>query len=268
MSAQLKPNSAIPINCSPEEWQARVELACCYRAVEHMGWHKDSIYNHISMRVPGPDVHFLLNPFGLMYQEVTASNLLKVDLKAEKVMPSPYPVFAPGFVVHASVHRVREDVKCVIHTHSFPGMAVSAQEQGLLPLTLASMGLSGRVAYYDCEGVTDDPAECEHIAAALGTKNALILRNHGLLACGSTVGQAFALMRKLEASCEVQVVAQAGGAKLRIPSPEVVAKIAGQASVSIAKPQLMGSDKNKPARDLQWEAMHRLMERLDPGFAE
>jgi ribulose-5-phosphate 4-epimerase/fuculose-1-phosphate aldolase len=266
MSAQLKPSTASPLNCSPEEWAARQELACCYRAVEHMGWHRDSIYNHISMRSPGPDAHFLINPFGLMYQEVNASNLLKVDLQGEKVVPSPWPVFAPGFVVHASVHRVREDLKCVIHTHSFAGMAVSAQEQGLLPLTLASMGLQGRVAYYDCDGITDDPEECERIAAALGTKNAMILRNHGLLAAGDTVGQAFALMRKLEESCAVQVMAQAGGAKLNIPPRHIVEKIAKTAAQSIVKPQLMGADKDKSKKDVAWDAMRRLMDQLHPDY--
>ncbi len=268
MSAQLKPHNARPLNCSPEEWEARLDLACCYRAVEHMGWHKDSIYNHISVRAPGPDHHFLLNPFGLMYQEVTASNLLKVDLKANKIMPSPYPVFAPGFVVHASVHRIREDLKCVLHTHSFAGMAVSAQEQGLLPLTLASMGLQGRVAYYDCEGITDDPDECERIAGALGDKNAMILRNHGLLAAGDTVGQAFALMRKLEESCAVQVMAQAGGAKLNIPPMDIVQKTATQATASLAKPQLMGADNATSKKDVAWDAMRRLMDRMYPDYRD
>ena len=266
MSAQLKPNTARPLNCSPEEWALRQDLACCYRAVEHMGWHKDSIYNHISVRIPGPEHHFLINPFGLMYQEVTASNLLKVDLKANKVVPSPYPVFAPGFVVHSSVHAAREDVACVVHTHSFAGMAVSAQEQGLLPLTLGSMGLQGRIAYYDCEGVTDDPTECERITAALGTQNAMILRNHGLLTCGDTVGQAFALMRRLEDACATQIMAQSGGARLNIPPAQVVQKTAAQAKVSIAKPFLMGADKETSKKDVAWDAMRRLMDNLYPDY--
>ena len=268
MSAQLKPQTASPLKCSPEEWEMRQQLAACYRAVEHMGWHRDSIYNHISARAPGPDDHFLLNPFGLMYQEVNASNLLKVDLKANKVVPSPYPVFAPGFVVHASVHRVREDLKCVIHTHSFAGMAVSAQEQGLLPLTLGSMGLQGRIAYYDCEGVTDDPTECERIAAALGDKNAMILRNHGLLTAGDTVGQAFALMRRLEDACATQIMAQSGGAKLNIPPMDVVKKTSEQAKVSIAKPFLMGADKETSKKDVAWDAMRRLMDKLYPDYRD
>ena len=266
MSVQLKPHSSRQLNCSPEEWKLRVDLACCYRAVEHMGWHKDSLYNHISARIPGTDHHFLINPFGLIYQEVMASNLLKVDLKGNKVMPSPYPVFAPGFVVHSSVHAAREDVICAIHTHSFAGMAVAAQEQGLLPLTLGSMGLTGRVNYYDCEGITDDPEECQRITAALGNKNALVLRNHGLLAVGATVGQAFALMRKLEDACAVQVMAQAGGAKLNIPPKAVLDKISKQASASIVEATLMGGEQDK--KDTAWEAMKRLMDRLYPDYRE
>ncbi|HEY0336609.1 MAG TPA: class II aldolase/adducin family protein, partial [Burkholderiales bacterium] len=178
MNAPLTLQSTPKIDCSPEEWEARVDLACLYRIVSHLGWHKSIIYNHISMRVPGPEVHFLLNPLGLMYTEITASNLLKVDLKGRKVNPSPYPVHTAGFVVHSSVHRVREDVKCVIHTHSNAGVAVSCQEQGLLPINLGSMGLYDKLAYYDCEGVTNEADECERIAAALGKKNVLILRNH------------------------------------------------------------------------------------------
>ena len=141
MNAPLTLKTTPTIDCSPEEWEARVDLACLYRVVSHLGWHKSIIYNHISMRVPGPEVHFLLNPLGLMYTEITASNLLKVDLKGRKVNPSQYPVHTAGFVVHSSVHRKRDDVKCVIHTHSNAGVAVSCQKQGLLPINLGSMGL-------------------------------------------------------------------------------------------------------------------------------
>ena len=180
MSAQLSLQPTPKIECSPEEWQARVDLACCYRVVAQMGWHL-SIISHISMRVPGPEVHFLLNPFGLMYHEITASNLLKVDLDGNKVNPSPHPVHTAAFVVHSSVHRVREDVKCVIHTHSRAGVAVACQEQGLLPLNLESMAMSDKIAYYDVEGMANDVDECAHIAQARGDKKIMILRNHGLM---------------------------------------------------------------------------------------
>src|SRR4051812_27612908 len=206
MSSQLKLTTPQTIDCSPEEWETRVDLACCYRAVEHMGWHKDSVYNHISLRVPGPEKHFLINPFGLMYQEITASNLLKIDLDANKITPSPYPVYAAGFVVHSPIHRLRDDVHCIIHTHSNAGMAVACQKQGLLPLSLAALMLLDLIAYYDCGGLGDDPDQCEGLARAVGGKQIMIMRNHALLACGQTVGEPSRLRRNLEPACEVQVM--------------------------------------------------------------
>ncbi len=260
MSAQLKLQTPPRIDCSPEEWEARVDLACCYRVVSHLGWHHSIIYNHISMRVPGPEVHFLLNPLGLMYHEITASNLLKVDLKGNKVVPSPYPVHTAGFVVHSSVHRVREDVKCVIHTHSKAGVAVACQKQGLLPINLGAMALSDKIAYYDVEGVTNDVDECARIAQALGDKNVLILRNHGLLTCGRTAGEAFNLMRRLELACETQIMAQSGGVKLRMPPQNVVSKTAGQTTQTVDK----GTDVDGPA--MVWAAVRRWMEQIDPSY--
>jgi ribulose-5-phosphate 4-epimerase/fuculose-1-phosphate aldolase len=260
MSAQLKLKPTPKIECSPEEWEARVDLACCYRIVAHLGWHDSIIYNHISMRVPGPEVHFLLNPLGLMYHEITASNLLKVDLKGNKVNPSPYPVHTAGFVVHSSVHRVRDDVKCVIHTHSKAGVAVACQEQGLLPINLGSMGLYDKIAYYDVEGVTNDVDECEHIAKALGDKDVMILRNHGLLTCGPTAAHAFNLMRRLEVACETQIMAQSGGVALRMPPMNVVAKTGGQTTMTMDK----GTDVDGPA--MVWAAVRRWMEQIDPSY--
>ncbi|MES2563059.1 MAG: class II aldolase/adducin family protein [Pseudomonadota bacterium] len=261
MSAQLKLQPTPKIECSPEEWEARVDLACCYRIVSHLGWHHSLIYNHISMRVPGPEVHFLLNPLGLMYHEITASNLLKIDLDGKKVVPSPYPVHTAGFVVHSSVHRVREDVKCVIHTHSKAGVAVACQEQGLLPINLGAMGLYDKIAYYDVEGVTNDTDECKRIAQALGNKNVMILRNHGLLTCGATAGHAFNLMRRLELACETQIMAQSGGAKLIYPSMDVVRKTSGQTTMTVDQ----GVDVDGPG--MMWAAVRRLMDQLDPSYA-
>jgi ribulose-5-phosphate 4-epimerase/fuculose-1-phosphate aldolase len=261
MSAQLKIQPTPKIECSPEEWQARVDLACCYRAVAEMGWHLSIIYSHISMRVPGPETHFLLNPFGLMYQEITASNLLKVDLNGNKVNPSPHPVHTAGFVVHSSVHRVREDVKCVIHTHSRAGVAVACQEQGLLPINLESMQMSDKIAYYDVEGMANSVDECEHIAHALGDKKIMILRNHGLMTCGATAGEAFNLMRKLEQSCETQVMAQSGGAKLRMPPKNVVQRTAGQTT------QTMDEGPAVDMSGMMWAAVRRWMDRIDPSYA-
>jgi ribulose-5-phosphate 4-epimerase/fuculose-1-phosphate aldolase len=218
------------------------------------------------MRVPGPELHFLLNPFGLLYTEITASNLLKVDLKGRKVNPSPYPVHTAGYVVHSSVHRVREDVKCVIHTHSNAGVAVACQKQGLLPINLLSMGLFDKIAYYDCEGVTNDADECERIAAALGDKNVLILRNHGLLTCGPTAAKAFDLMRRIESACEVQIMAQSGGAELIMPPMNVVDKTGGQSTMTMDQnADAVGEKTDGPA--MLWAAVRRWMAQIDPGYA-
>jgi ribulose-5-phosphate 4-epimerase/fuculose-1-phosphate aldolase len=178
MNAPLK--SVPRIECSPEEWEARVDLACAYRIVSAMGWHHSLIYNHISMRVPGTQSHFLINPFGLLYNEITASNLLKVDLDGNKLVPSQYPVLMAGFVVHRSIHMAREDAHAVIHTHSKAGVAVACQEQGLLPINLGAMHLFDKIAYYDVEGVTNDAEESAHIAQALGNKNVMILQSRPL----------------------------------------------------------------------------------------
>ncbi len=254
---------------SPEEWEARLELACCYRAVEHMGWHKDSIHNHISLRVAGPDDHFLINAFGLMYQEITASNLLKVDIQGNKLSDSPYPLSMPGFVVHAAVHRARPDVKCVIHTHSAPGMAVCAQKQGLLPIHLSSITLSESIAYYDLQGMVDQVDECELIGKALGDKHVLMMRNHGPLVCADTVGKAFSLMWRVENACETQVLALAGGVELNIPDENVIKRTAKQFAANFAAPErmLMSQGNAPPPTDLAWAAMRRRMEKLYPDFA-
>jgi ribulose-5-phosphate 4-epimerase/fuculose-1-phosphate aldolase len=248
-----KTRSEPRIDCGADEWAARVELACAYRLFDHFGWHS-LIYNHITLRIPGPERHFLINPFGLMYREVTASNLIKVDLDGNKVSPSPWDVWEAGFVVHSSVHRVREDVLCVMHTHTVAGIAVACQAEGLLPLDLTSLLFTKRIAYHDLEGITTDRAECERIAADLGDKNVMILRNHGLLTCGTTVADAFQEMYQLEQSCRVQLAAQSSGAKLNFPPDEIgqktVTRSAGMAKLNA----------------LQWAAMRRWMEETDPSF--
>jgi ribulose-5-phosphate 4-epimerase/fuculose-1-phosphate aldolase len=251
------------IDCSPEEWQLRVDLACAYRLVAHFGWHQ-LIYNHLTARVPGKEVHFLINPFGLMYREIKASNLLKIDLEGNKVMPSPHPVLQAGFVVHRSVHMCREDVVSVMHSHSVAGVAVACQEQGLLPMNLNSMVFDGRIAYHDCEGITIDVAECDRIAASLGTKDVMILRNHGLLTCGDTVGAAFANLYNLELACQMQLAAQSSGAKLRLPPAAVIEN---------TKKLRFGAEQKDKGRVAEqnailWAAMRRWMDDIDPGYAE
>jgi ribulose-5-phosphate 4-epimerase/fuculose-1-phosphate aldolase len=263
MNAPMELKSAPKIDCSPEEWEARVDLACAYRAVSAMGWHNSLIYNHISTRVPGKEPHFLINPFGLMYHEITASNLLKIDLDGNKLVPSPHPVLMAGFVVHRSVHMSREDAKCVIHTHSKAGVAVACQEQGLLPITLGAMNLSNKLAYYDVEGATLDADESERIAKALGNKDVMILRNHGLLTVGPSMGHAFNLMRRLESACESQVLAQAGGAKLTMPPAHVVEKTANQSTKLV--------DKGAAQTDgpgILWAAVRRWMTQIDPSYMD
>jgi ribulose-5-phosphate 4-epimerase/fuculose-1-phosphate aldolase len=246
------------IDCSPEEWEARVNLAACYRAVYAMGWNKSIIYNHITLRVPGTE-HFLINPFGMMYSEITASNLIKIDWDGNKIDESAWPVLKQGFVVHSAVHRVRDDINCVIHTHSANGVAVACQAEGLIPLSLESMAFTDRIAYYDVQGVTDDTSEREAMAAALGDKRMMILRNHGLLVCGSSVAEAFHDISALELACEYQVNALAGGVALSHPPIEVARKSAQQIEKNSAG--MAG------AAMAHWAAVRRWMERIDPSFA-
>lgn len=248
------------IDCSPEEWEARLDLACCYRAAWQLGWQTGIIYNHITMRVPGAPGQFLINPFGLMYTEITASNLIKIDVDGNKLSDSPYPVLKQGFVVHSALHQSREDVACVIHTHSRAGVAVASQKQGLLPINLTAMVYTDRIAYYDVQGITDDEKEREDIVRALGEKRVMIMRNHGLLTCGHTMAHAFAEMRALEDACAVQIMAQSGGVELTMPPIEIARKSAAQ------------HDRNSRgaggAAVVQWAAVRRWMERVDPSYMD
>ncbi len=253
-----KARSEPRIECSAEEWEARVDLACAYRLFDHFGWHS-LIYNHITLRIPGPERHFLINPFGLLYREVTASNLITVDIDGNKLSPSPWEVWEAGYVVHSAVHRVRDDVRCVMHTHTVAGIAVASQADGLLPLDLTSLLFTGRIAYHDFEGITTDRDECARIAADLGDKRVMILRNHGLLTCGATVADAFQEMYQLEQACRVQLAAQSSGARLNFPPASIAAKTAKQGDS--AQDSAM-SRRNQ----LQWAAMRRWMEELDPSF--
>src|ERR1700738_4602296 len=207
MSATATAPAAVPElgplreRVSAEEWQARVDLAAAYRLVAHYGWDA-LIFTHISARVPGPDHHFLINPYGLLFGEMTASNLLKVDLDGNLVEPTPYFFNPAGFTIHSAVHAAREDAKCVLHLHTVAGVAVSCQEHGLLPINQTAMLLNGQIAYHEYEGVALELDERPRLVADLGTKNAMILRNHGTLAVGPTVAEAFLLMYFLERACE------------------------------------------------------------------
>src|ERR1044072_3833310 len=206
---------------SAEEWQARVDLAAAYRLVAHYGWH-DLIFTHLSARVPGPEHHFLINPYGMMFDEITASSLVKIDLEGRKLLDSPYEINPAGFTIHSAIHAARDDAKCVLHTHSINGVAVSAQKGGVLPISQQSTFVLSSLAYHDYEGVALNPEEKPRLVRDLGDANFLMLRNHGLLTVGQTVADAFLLMYLFEATCMIQVRAQAGDELITI-DPKVVA---------------------------------------------
>jgi ribulose-5-phosphate 4-epimerase/fuculose-1-phosphate aldolase len=215
MSAIL---SAAP-RISPAEWALRVQLAGAYRVAHELGW-SELIYTHISMRVPGPEHHFLINPYGLRFDEVTASSLVKVNDRGESAGQQEYSANKAGFIIHSAIHMAREDAQCVWHMHTLPGMAVSAQEDGLLPTHMYSHNFWQRLSYHDFEGPSMRLDERARLVQSLGSRNqALILRNHGLLTVGRTIPEAFIRFWRLNRACEIQLAAQA--AKLRLPSPEV-----------------------------------------------
>ena len=239
---------------SEAEWETRVQLAACYRLVARYRM-TDTIYTHISARVPGVEDQFLLNPYGLMFDEITASSLVKIDLDGRLVEESDYRVNAAGFTIHSAIHAARHDVFCVLHTHTRAGMAVACQKQGLLPLTQNAMFFSG-VGLHDYEGPAVDLDEQKRLVSDLGSHDAMILRNHGLLTAGRTIPEAFSLMFYLERACEIQIAALAGGSELVIPSPEVCEKTARQ----------IERDNDAPLGDQEWAAHIRALDREDASY--
>jgi ribulose-5-phosphate 4-epimerase/fuculose-1-phosphate aldolase len=201
---------------SPAEWEARIDLAAAYRLVALYKW-DDLVFTHITMRVPDAEDQFLINPYGLFFDEITASSLVKIDLQGRKVQDSPFEVNPAGFVIHSAIHAARHDARCVMHTHTLNGVAVSAQRAGLLPISQHSMFTLGSLGYHDFEGPALNDDEKPRLVADLGDKSSLILRNHGLLTVGETVADAFVAMYYLEASCAIQVRAQAGGELIPVP---------------------------------------------------
>jgi len=236
-----------------DEWQARVDLAAAYRLVAHYGW-DDLIFTHISVRVPGPEHHFLINPYGMLFSEITASSLVKIDLDGAVVEPTAYAVNPAGFTIHSAVHAAREDAKCVMHLHTVDGVAVSCQEHGLLPINQTAMLLNDRIAYHEYEGVAFDLDERPRLVADLGAKPAMILRNHGTLTVGDTVAEAFLTMYFLERACSTQIAALAGGAPLHHPRSSVQDVVRRQAG-GVA-----------PIARLAWDPQLRLLDRLDPSY--
>ena len=242
---------------SPEEWQARVDLAAAYRLVALYGW-DDLIFTHISARVPGAAHHFLLNPYGMMFEEVTASSLVKIDFAGNKVASSPYFINPAGFMIHSAVHAARDDAQCVMHLHTDYGIAVSAQKKGLLPISQQSMFALASLAYHEYEGLALDDNEKPRLIADLGDKNYLILRNHGLLTVGRSAADAFVAMFLLERACKIQILAQSGSAELlEIPDP-IVQRVDSQ-----LKAVTVGQ-----GAELTWPGLLRKLDRLDPSFRD
>ena len=241
---------------SAEEWQARLDLAALYRLTALYKW-DDLVFTHISMRVPGPEHHFLINPYGFLFEVITASSLVKIDLQGNKVMDSPHPINPAGFTIHSAVHEAREDAHCVFHTHSLTGVAVSAQQGGLLPISQHSLFPLSSLGYHNYEGVALNADEKPRLVADLGTNRALILRNHGLLTVGRNAAEAFLGMYILEAACRIQVMAQAGGELTMIAAPILQGIQAQSAQVTKG----LGGD-------LVWPALLRKLGRTDPSYQE
>jgi ribulose-5-phosphate 4-epimerase/fuculose-1-phosphate aldolase len=241
---------------SSEEWEARVQLAACYRIFDMLGW-TEMIFNHITLRVPGPERQFLINPYGLWYREVTASNLVKIDLDGNRLDGGEWPVNRAGFVIHSAIHRAREDAHCIMHTHTTSGMAVACQRDGLLSDNFYSALLHGHVAYHDFEGVTTRDDEKPRLVRSLGDKNCLILRNHGLLACGRTVPEAFLRLWNLERACQIQQAAQSTGRPLIELPADVLAR------TSTMPRELEPGD---PTDRKLFAALVRRLDAIDPSY--
>ena len=248
-------NSEVRSLVSAEEWQLRVDLAACYRLVALYGW-SDLVFTHISARIPGPEHHFLINPYGLMFDEITASSLVKVDMQCNKLIESPYPVNPAGFVIHSSVHAAREDVQCVLHTHTRAGVAVSAQKNGVLPISQQSTFVLASLAYHGYEGVAFRDEEKPRLQADLGQANFLMLRNHGLLTCGKTIADAFLAMYTFEAACKIQIDAQAGGGELTQVHPQILTGVA----------QAMKVQTGGLGGAFVWPSLIRKLDRTDPSY--
>lgn len=246
---------------SPEEWQARVDLAACYRLVAHYEM-SDMIANHITLRVPGEDDAFLINPYGMMYEEMTASCFIKITHEGEVLFKPDfgnlnYGFNKPGYILHSAVHKARPEVACVIHTHTYAGMAVSSLKCGLLPLNQTSMRFL-KVAYHDYMGVVLDLAEQAVLVKDLGTAEAVILRNHGLLTVGRSVGEAFNWMHRLELSCRAQIAAMSCNSPLQVVSDSVLHE-----TYMNYQPQV-----RRPYGLMEWPALLRMVERLDPSYKD
>jgi ribulose-5-phosphate 4-epimerase/fuculose-1-phosphate aldolase len=242
---------------SAEEWQQRVDLAAAYRLVAHYHW-DDLVFTHLSARVPGPEHHFLINPYGMLFDEITASSLVKVDLDAKKVIDSPYEINPAGFTIHSAIHATRPDAKCVLHVHSLNGIAVSALKAGVLPLSQQSIFVLSSLGYHDYEGVALRDDEKPRLVHDLGDKTFLMLRNHGLLTVGETIPDAFLYLYLFESACQIQVRARgmASDEELITIDPRILAT--AQAQAKQVTRGLGGA--------LAWPGLLRRLDRIDPSY--
>jgi ribulose-5-phosphate 4-epimerase/fuculose-1-phosphate aldolase len=255
-SALQQRRETVKRSVSSEEWAARADLAACYRLAVHFRM-TDMIYNHISLRVPGTKDQFLINAFGLLYEEVSASNLVKIDVDGRILDDGLFEVNEAGFVIHAAIHKARADLHCVFHTHTKAGVAISAREEGLLPISQHAMRFHNRMAYHDYEGIALDMDEQSRLVRDIGPHNAMILRNHGLLTAGETVRDTFDAMYFLELACQIQVDATAGGSRVLIPGDAVCEHAGRQFDTS-----------NSYLKNRDWHALRRMLDRRDPSYKE
>jgi ribulose-5-phosphate 4-epimerase/fuculose-1-phosphate aldolase len=259
------------------EWATRVDLAACYRLLALYGM-TDLIYNHVSARIPGADEHYLINPYGMLYEEITASSLVKIDVEGRTLLQPDhgYSVNVAGFYLHAPIHIARPDVQCIIHTHTRAGTATSALDEGLLPLSQTAMRFHGQIGYHAFEGPAIDGAECERVVQDLGTRNVLVLRNHGLLVCGRSIAQAFNAMYWLENACRIQVDILAAQRPISQPTQQAIANtvqcFAGQ-EITLHNEAQTNPVLSEAARassggygSLEWPALLRKLDRVDPGW--
>ena len=254
---QQQSSACVRGRVSPEEWDQRVALAAAYRLVAHFRW-DDLIFTHLSARVPGRDHHFLINPYGMTFDEITASSLVKVDLNGNKVMDSPYEINPAGFTIHSAIHAAREDAKCVLHVHSVNGTAVSAQKAGVLPVSQQSIFVLSSLAYHDYEGVALREDEKTRLVRDLGEKSFFMLRNHGLITVAGNVPDAFLFMYTFESACMIQARAQAGGGELISIDPRIIATARQQAAA--VTESALGA--------LAWPALLRKLDRIDSSYRD
>jgi ribulose-5-phosphate 4-epimerase/fuculose-1-phosphate aldolase len=253
---------AANVQMESQEWELRVQLAAAYRIIDVMGW-SELIWTHTTVRVPGPEHHFLINPYGFRFDEVRASTLVKVDMDGRIIGNQSQEINPAGFVIHSAIHMTRPDVRCIMHTHTVSGMAVAALQDGLLPISMYALGYYERVAYHDFEGPSLDFDERQRLAANLADRSVLILRNHGLLTCGETVAQAFVRMYRLERACQVQLAAQSTGSKLALPPRQICELSAERSDDFLVAEGDKGYSRNP---NPEFAALVRLLDQKDPSY--